>query len=82
MSKTINIKTNPRSKPQPSVNDLDAFVHSGEPLVQASIPKERMKRLTIDVSASLHKRIRRACLDKEVDMASEIRRILDDKFPE
>jgi hypothetical protein len=81
MSKTVNIKTNPRSKPQPSVSDLDAFVHNGEPTVPASVPKERMKRLTIDVSASLHKRIRRACLDKDVDMASEIRRILTEHFP-
>ena len=82
MSKTVNIRTNPRSKPQPSVNELDAFVHNGEPPAPANVPKERMKRLTIDVSVSLHKRIRRGCLDKDVDMASAIRRILDEKFPE
>ena len=79
MSKTVTIKTNPRNKPQPSVDDLDAFVHDGAPPSPA--PKEKMKRLTIDVSTSLHRRIRFACLQKEVDMATEIRRILSEQFP-
>jgi hypothetical protein len=79
MSKTVSMKTNPRSK-EPTPSDLDAFVHGN-----ASTPprpqKEAMKRLTIDVASSLHKRIRRACLEKDVDMASEIRRILEAQFP-
>jgi hypothetical protein len=81
MSKTVTIKTNPRNKPQPSVDDLDAFVHDGVPPPPAPAPKEKMKRLTIDVAASLHRRIRFACLQKEVDMATEIRRILSEQFP-
>jgi hypothetical protein len=80
MSKTVNIRTNPRNKPQPSVSELDAFVHSSEP-VAPDAPKEKMKRLTIDVSPDLHKRIRLACLQKDVDMATEVRRILTEHFP-
>jgi len=79
MSKTVSIRTNPRSKSPPTVSELDAFVHSGEPPIPE--PKERMKRLTIDVSASLHKQIRRACLELDVEMATEIRRILTENFP-
>ena len=44
-------------------------------------PKEPMKRLTFDIGASLHKRIRLACLEKDVDMAVELRRILMEHFP-
>ena len=44
-------------------------------------PKEAMKRLTFDIPAPLHKRIRRKCVDLEVDMAVELRRILDLHFP-
>ncbi len=82
MSKTVNIKTNPRSTP-PSPSDLDAFVHGSNGLSAApvTVQKEPMKRLTIDVASSLHKRIRRTCLDKDVDMATEIRRILEAQFP-
>jgi hypothetical protein len=40
-----------------------------------------MKRLTFDLPADLHKRIRLACVEKEVDMAAELRRILLEHFP-
>jgi hypothetical protein len=43
--------------------------------------KTPMKRLTFDIPADLHKRIRRACLEKEVDMTVELRRILQEHFP-
>jgi len=44
-------------------------------------PSQRMKRLTFDIPADLHKRIRLACVEKEEDMAAELRRILLDHFP-
>jgi hypothetical protein len=40
-----------------------------------------MKRLTFDIPADLHKRIRLACIEKEVDMAAELRCILQERFP-
>jgi hypothetical protein len=79
MSKTVSIQTNPRNKPQPPARQLDSFVHGEAPPPDA--PKERMKRLTLDVPPDLHKRIRRACLEMDRDMASELRRILLEHFP-
>lgn len=81
MSKTVNIQTNPRNKPQPPASQLDSFVHGAEAPPSPAVPKERMKRLTLDIPADLHKRIRRACLEMDVDMAFELRRILLERFP-
>jgi hypothetical protein len=81
MSKTVPIKPNPRKKQSaPEANPFDAFVGvKGEsPLAQ---PPQRMKRLTFDIPADLHKRIRLACVEKEEDMAAELRRILLEHFP-
>lgn len=43
---------------------------------------EMMKRLTIDISSSLHRRIKTYCAANGLIMADEIRAILDEKFPE
>lgn len=79
-NKTVSIQANPRNKPQPDASQLDSFVHS-EASAASPEPKEKMKRLTLDIAADLHKRIRRACLEMEVDMAFELRRILLEHFP-
>ena len=44
-------------------------------------PKEVMKRLTIDVPVSLHKRIKSQCVLDGRIMADVIRDMLDQKFP-
>jgi hypothetical protein len=81
MSKTVPIKPNPRKKqPGSEVNPFDAFV-GGEEVSRSIQPSQRMKRLTFDIPADLHKRIRLACVEKEEDMATELRRILLDHFP-
>ena len=43
--------------------------------------KEPTKRLTIDVSISLHKRIKSQCALADLVMADEIRDLLDRRFP-
>jgi hypothetical protein len=48
------------------------------PLVQ---PAEAMKRFTIDVSESLHKRIKAQCAMRGVKMADIIREMLEKEFP-
>jgi hypothetical protein len=78
-SKSISINPNPRNKPPVDANALDAFVHGAMP--SEAVPKTPMKRLTFDIPADLHKRIRRTCLDKDVEMAVELRRILQEEFP-
>lgn len=42
---------------------------------------EAMKRLTIDVPESLHKRIKTYCASHGLIMADEIRSLLEEKFP-
>ena len=76
-NKSVDIVPNPRSR---IPTNLDEFV-TGEPSAE-SAEKPRMKRLTFDISAELHKRIKRTCLEREEDMAVEIRRILAREFPE
>jgi hypothetical protein len=82
-SKTVAINPSPRSKPpQPSVSALDSFVSGGNAGARKAEPKVEMKRLTFDIDAALHKRIRRTCLDRDIDMAVELRRILSEHFPQ
>ena len=45
------------------------------------IEKKSLKRLTFDIAADLHKRIRMTCLGRDKDMAEELRRILEENFP-
>ena len=40
-----------------------------------------MKRLTIDVSKDLHKRIKSQCVMENLVMADEIRALLERRFP-
>ena len=85
MSKSVSINPNPRNKPKPDAAALDAFVQGregpSEPIPSAATSKQPMKRLTFDIAADLHKRIRMTCLDRGKDMAEELRRILNENFP-
>lgn len=44
-------------------------------------PPERMKRLTIDVTESLHSRIKVACARRGNKIADELRALLETHFP-
>jgi hypothetical protein len=95
-NKTVTIDPKPRRKLETDPAILDALVQgktAQAPLVpipqpvreegegKAPADKTPMKRLTFDIKADLHKRIRRTCLEKDVDMAAEIRRVLEREFP-
>jgi plasmid stability protein len=41
-----------------------------------------MKRLTIDVTEDLHRRIKMICAAHGLKMADELRRILEERFPD
>lgn len=43
--------------------------------------REPMKRLTIDISFSLHKRIKSQCVSQDLIMADVIRELLEQRFP-
>jgi hypothetical protein len=56
--------------------NADAWVHNRE----AGEP-EPMKRLTIDVPLSLHKRIKSQCANENLIMADVVRDLLEKRFP-
>jgi hypothetical protein len=45
-------------------------------------PAEAMKRFTIDVPATLHKRIKSQCAMRGLKMADMLRELLEKQFPE
>ena len=85
MAKQVTFASNPRQKPSPE--DLDAFVHGKppDPVVQddgpLSAPKMPMKRLTFDIPADLHRRMKIACVQDGREMAAVIREMLEARFP-
>jgi hypothetical protein len=44
--------------------------------------REPFKRFTFDVPESLHRRVKRACVDRGVEMAELMRQLLKNEFPE
>lgn len=44
-------------------------------------PSPVMKRLTFDIPADLHKRMKLACVEAGVDMAEELRSLIAKRFP-
>jgi hypothetical protein len=62
----------------------EQWVAGKEPTAEAAKPEmgEPMKRLTIDLPASLHKRVKSGCAQRGVKMADEIRRLLEAHFAE
>lgn len=76
MSKKIEFTTKPTAKTAPSEN-ADAWVKdrdAGQP--QA----EPMKRLTIDISESLHRTIKAQCAMRGTKIADEVRELLLQKY--
>jgi hypothetical protein len=51
------------------------------PVNAETVEIERMKRFTFDVPEHLHRRIKARCAEKGVDMADEMRRLLEQHFP-
>lgn len=66
-------------------SDADAWVASGaEVQLPATVTASQtaMKRLTIDIPADLHRRVKRECADRGVKMADVVRDLLLAEFPE
>ena len=68
-TKKIAIGTKPTNKPAPA--GADAWVESRD----ANEP-EKMKRLTIDVTESMHREFKRKCADKGVKIADVARELI------
>ena len=83
--KKVTFNGKPPTDP-PQTDDVDAWVMNrdrAEPVqtTQDAPNPERTKRLTIDVSISLHKRIKSRCALRDEQMADVIRDLLEKQFP-
>ncbi|NCG53675.1 plasmid partition protein ParG [Serratia fonticola] len=67
------------AKPIKSNNNADAWVESRS-IEEEKPPVEKMKRLTIDVTESLHKSIKSACALRGTKIADEVRELLINKY--
>ena len=74
-AKKVAFSTQPVAKPAPTP---DQWVESRT----ASPEEEKIKRLTLDLPESLHRRIKMECAKRGKKMADEIRRLLEAEFPE
>ena len=72
------------AKPQQATADdwVNSRLTLSAPQPEEPSRAETMKRLTIDVSASLHRRIKIHCAQREIKIADEVRRLLEQHFPD
>lgn len=75
MSKKVTIGAKPTATAPASPKQADAWVAGND-----EYKTEPMKRLTIDVPVSLHTRIKSQCALRQVNMADEIRALLEKHF--
>lgn len=72
MSKKVSIA------PRPSARQADAWVSA--PAKAAAPAASEMKRLTIDIPAALHRKVKAACATEGVKMADVVRELLIRKY--
>jgi hypothetical protein len=73
MTKKVAFGSKPTPRPEPAIT-ADAWVETRT--------VEQMKRLTIDIPATLHTRIKSTCALRGVKMVDEIRELLEAHFRE
>lgn len=76
MNKKVSFAAKPSNRAISA--DADKWVEHREP--PTSEPGEPMKRLTIDVPLSLHRRLKISCAQRGHKMADEIRTLLEQHF--
>lgn len=74
--KRVPFSSKPVPAPRPAETADDWVNHRSTP------ETEPMKRLTIDLPESLHRRIKVACANKGVKMADDLRELLERTYPE
>ena len=79
MSKSVQFKF-PAPKPATAAERWVQERSSSE-ADECATPRPAMKRFTIDVSKELHSRIKVDCARRGINMADELRRILEQEFP-
>jgi len=84
--KTVAFKMQPQATDPAEdwVKNRDAGNAPEQPTATIAVlpqPSEAMKRFTIDVTETLHKRIKAQCALRGVKMADVIRELLEKEFP-
>lgn len=74
-SKKVSIGAKPTGKPVPAPASADAWVEHRQ-----TEQGEPMKRLTIDIPASLHRAIKSQCAMRGSKIADEVRELLLQKY--
>lgn len=67
-------------RPKPA--GADAWINDAVKAPVAGAATERRKRLTLDVSEDLHRRIKMSCVGRGELMADVLREILENAFPD
>lgn len=76
MRKSVNFGAKPQ--PRSDAANPDAWVSAAGS--EPAAPQVPMKRLTIDIPESLHRRIKTQCAANGLRMADEIRTLLENHF--
>jgi hypothetical protein len=73
----------PVEQPQPAAVAAPSHppVVVEEPRSPAPVPKVPMKRLTFDIPATTHMRMKLACVGEGKDMAEELRAMIEQRWP-
>ena len=79
MSKKVAFTSKPTAMVPPHA---DEWVSGEKSKAQKKEEKEPTKRFTFDAPVSLHRRVKRACVDRGVEMAEVMRELLEKEFPE
>lgn len=74
-NKKIQIGSKPTASTPASVS-ADTWVENRN--TPATVPSEKMKRLTIDITESLHRAIKRQCADQGAKIADVARELLSE----
>ncbi|MFL9828067.1 plasmid partition protein ParG [Rhodoplanes sp. SY1] len=83
MNKTVPFKTPGKTSPDDWVQSrAGGSVADREAPAPGPARPEPMKRFTLDVTESLHKRIKAQCAVQGLKMADVLREILEREFPE
>jgi predicted DNA binding CopG/RHH family protein len=72
--KRVAFGSKPAAKPEANASADEWVKHRDE------IGEEPMKRLTIDISESLHRKIKSSCAQRGTKMALEIRELLEKHY--
>lgn len=62
-------------------NPDDWVANTPDAQAAPNAPPEKIKRLTIDIPLSLHRRVKTGCAREELVIADVVREFLDQRFP-